>query len=370
MTRAKKLSVLLLGCGAAARMHTRVLRRIGGVELSYASRDGARAAALCGKFDGRRAFGSYESALSDDSVDVVLVATPTVTHRDLALHALEAGRHVIVEKPAFMSSLDTDIVRTASSAAGKRVMVAENYFYKPIASYLRRVIRSGDLGEIRFVTLDATKRQKVDGWRAVPVLSGGGALFEGGVHWISFASNIGLDVVGVEAIRAGGAPGRDLSSLVVLRYAGGAVGTLVHSWEIAAPFGHLRRSKVQGTRGAVTFESNGLARFTSGRRPSLGLPALRDPFGYRGMLEDFLSAVRDEREPQFTLAMARRDLELLEQAERSMRRDADSPAAIATADVERGVRLRTTPVSAACSPVPAEGPPEQAARGSDPRAAS
>ncbi len=332
MKREKELGVLLLGCGAAAKMHSQVLRRIGGVRLSYASRDGARSAALCRMFDGRRAFGSYESGLADDSIDVVLIATPTVAHRDLALNAIDAGRHVIVEKPAFMSTAEADSVGAAASASGKRVMVAENYFYKPIARYLRRAVRSGGLGEIRFVTLDATKKQKVEGWRGLPALSGGGALFEGGVHWMSFAANIGLEVERVEAIRTGGGPGRDRSSLVVLRYACGAVGTIAHSWEIAAPLGHLRRSKIQGTRGAVTFESNGLARFTSGPGLSLGLPLLGDPFGYRTMLEDFLSAVRHYRDPKFTLAMARRDIELLEQAEASMRRGS---AAAATAVSDR-----------------------------------
>ncbi len=319
MRRGRELSVLLAGCGMAARMHSRTLRRMGGVALSFASRDGARAEELCRTFGGRRAFGSYESAMRDDSIDVVLIATPTASHRDLALEALGAGRHVIVEKPAFMSAGDADIVCDAAAASGKLVMVAENYFYKPIASYLRRVIRSGDLGDVRFVTLDATKRQRVAGWRADPVQSGGGALFEGGVHWISLASNIGLNVIGIDAIRTGGSIGRDRSSLVVLRYEGGAVATLMHSWEIAAPLGHLRRSRVQGTAGAVTFESNGLARFTSGRARSVGLDALRDPFGYRTMLNDFLGAVRDAREPGFTLAMARRDLCLLEEAEASMR---------------------------------------------------
>ncbi len=314
----RPVSVLLLGCGAAATMHARVLQRIGGVKLSFASRDGARAQALCSKFSGSRAFGSYESGLSDDSVDVVLVATPTMSHRELAIMAVEAGRHVIIEKPAFMSSCDADTVAQAASIAGRRVMIAENYYYKPIAVYLRRVVAAGTLGEIRFVTLDATKRQSVSGWRADPALSGGGALFEGGVHWISFASNIGLKVTGIEAIRAGGAPGRDRSSLVVFRYACGAVGTLVHSWELAAPFGHIRRSKIQGTAGSVTFESNGLARISSGRDASFGLPALRDPFGYRAMLEDFLRVLRHNHEPQFTLAMARRDLALLELAEASM----------------------------------------------------
>lgn len=269
-------------------------------------------------FSGRRAFGSYESGMNDESIDIVLIATPTVSHRNLAMLALDAGRHVIVEKPAFMSSRDVDVVRDSAASVGRRVMVAENYFYKPIARYLRSVIPAGKLGDVRFVTLDATKRQKTEGWRADPSLSGGGALFEGGVHWISFASNIGLDVTGAQAIRTGGEPGCDRSSLVILRYAGGGVATVTHSWELAAPFGHIRRSRVQGTAGSVTFESNGLVRITSGRNRSFGLPALRDPFGYRAMLEDFLAAVHEDREPQFSLAMARRDLVLLEEATASM----------------------------------------------------
>jgi predicted dehydrogenase len=75
---------------------------------------------------------------------------------------------------------------------------------------------------------------------------------------------------------------------------------------------------VQGTRGAVTFESNGLAVLTTGRRPSLTLPALHDPLGYRAMLADFLRAVQTGAPALFTLEMAKRDLLLLEQAERSM----------------------------------------------------
>lgn len=320
MKKPRPLSVLVVGCGSAARMHGRLLRKLGSVKLSFASRDGARSSEMCWKLNGYRAFGSYESGIADDSIDIVLVTTPTVTHFDLAMQALDAGRHVIVEKPAFMSSSEADIISAAAERAGKRVMVAENYFYKPVARYLRQVIGSGQLGDIRFVTIDATKRQKVTGWRADPGLSGGGALFEGGVHWISFASNLGLEVAGLEAVCAGGEPGNDSSSLVILRYSGGAVGTIAHSWELAAPFGHIRRSRVQGTVGSVTFESNGLMHFTSGRRPSLAFPVFHDALGYRAMLEDFLGAIREDRDPQFTLPLARRDLVLLEEAASSMQR--------------------------------------------------
>ncbi len=319
MTVPPRLGVLFLGCGLATSMHSRTLRRAPGVDRYYASRDGHRAAEANRRFGGAGAFGSYEAGLAEPGVDVALVATPTATHRELAMLALAAGKDVIVEKPAFMRASDADVVSEAAARAGRRVLVAENYVYKPVAALLRRLVREGGLGEVRFVLLNATKRQPLAGWRADPALSGGGALFEGGVHWISFASNIGLDVADVHALRAGSGSGPDLSSLVVFTYSGGAVGTLAYSWELDAPLRGMRASKVQGTAGAVTFESNGLFVAVTGRRPGIRVPALADPLGYRAMFDDFLRTLRTGAPPFFTLEMARRDLELLERAERSMR---------------------------------------------------
>ena len=322
------LGVLFLGCGKASEIHSRVLRRADGVELFYASRSLERAEAQRRRFGGRRAYASYDAGLADPAVTVALVATPTATHHDLALRALRAGKHVIVEKPAFMSTAEADAVGAAAAAAGRSAFVAENYVYKPIASHLRRLVAGGDLGDVRFLSLNATKRQRADDWRGDPALSGGGALFEAGVHWISFASHLGLRVAEVDAYETGAERGTDRSSLVVLRYAGGAVGTLAHSWELPAPLGGLRLSKLQGTRGAVTFESNGLAAVTTGRRRSLTVPALRHPLGYHAMLADFLRALRTGEPPLFTFDMARQDIALLEQAERAMaaRRETASAA--------------------------------------------
>ena len=127
--RDRPLGILLLGCGQAADIHSRTLRRIGSTTLWYASRDRERAERYCGRYGGRRAFGSYSDGLSESGVDVVIVATPTVTHRDLALQALEAGKHVIVEKPAFMTSADATVICEAAGVAGRRAFVAENYAY-------------------------------------------------------------------------------------------------------------------------------------------------------------------------------------------------------------------------------------------------
>ena len=319
------MNVLFLGCGLATSMHSRTLRKIGGVRFFYASRDAKRADAYRLRYDGQRAFASYEAALADVAVDVVIVATPTVTHRDLTLLALEAGRHVIVEKPAFMRASDVDVVRDAAARARRTVLVAENYFYKPITMCLRDVVAAGKLGDVRFVTVNATKRQKPEGWREQPAMSGGGALFEGGVHWVNFMANIGLDVMDVRAYRVGTQGIMDVSSLSVFTYSNGAVGTLAHSWELAAPFGGLRLSKIQGTRGAITFESNGVAYLGTGSARSFGLPALGGDFlGYRAMFRDFLRAIQTGTPAQFTLALAQQDLKLLEQAEASMRASAVS----------------------------------------------
>ena len=303
------LRLLFLGCGAAARAHSRVLKREVGVSLLYASRDERRAQAYAAEFDGVGAFGSYEAALAHDA-DAVVITTPTSSHAELTLVALEAGKHVIVEKPAFMRSSDAAEIGGVAAKAGLRVFVAENYAYKPITRYVRGLVTRGDLGDVRFVTINATKRQQADGWRGDPSIAGGGPLFEGGVHWVSFAASLGLEVKSVQGYQAGGAG----STMVVFEYENGGVGTIAHSWELAAPFGGLRMSKVQGTKGAVTFESNGFAAFTSGRARSVRLLGLADPVGARAMWGDFLSCLRTRRQPRFTLAMAQRDLRLLEQA--------------------------------------------------------
>jgi predicted dehydrogenase len=120
----RRLGVLLLGCGWASRIHSRTLARLGGIELFYASRDRARAEALRRRYRGRGAFGSYAAGLAHHAVDVAIVATPTSTHYGLAARALDAQKHVIVEKPAFMSSKELDRVSAIADANGRRVFVA------------------------------------------------------------------------------------------------------------------------------------------------------------------------------------------------------------------------------------------------------
>jgi len=278
----------------------------------FASRDVARAAQYARELKGAGSFGSYHEAMASDLVTAVMICTPPDSHLELTLAALAAGKDVIVEKPAFHRSRDVDAVEAAMRASGHRVFVAENYFYKPLRRAVAGVIASGELGEVRFVHLNAMKRQVNTDWRADPSVAGGGALFEGGIHWINFMANIGLTLTEVHGFRPGPREGQEQSTLVVARYAEGAVGTLHHSWEVPSLLHGLRLSRLTGTEGSATFESNGLLLLLRGRRVRLRFPGFRDIKGMGAMFADFVTALRTGAEPAMTLAMARRDLELLE----------------------------------------------------------
>lgn len=312
------MNLAFLGCGGVTRTHSRTLRRVPGVGRFYASRDPARAEAFSRELGGAGAFGSYAEAMADPRVDAVVVATPPDSHLELTLAAVAAGKHAIVEKPPFLRAADFDAVEAAAAAARRRVMVAENYFYKPLVEALRGVVARGDLGEIRVVHVNALKHQTTGGWRDRPEHAGGGALFEGGIHWVSFMASLGMEVLDVAGFLPGGAdPATERSAVAVFRYANGAVGTLHHSWEIPTPLKGVRMSALYGTEGTASFESNGLFLAVRGRRKAASLLRPADLVGYRAMWADFADAVRDDREPRYTLALARRDLSLVERIYRT-----------------------------------------------------
>lgn len=312
------LHLAFLGCGSIAGQHARRLRTMGGVRCSFASRDGERAAEFRQRLGGNKSYAGYEGALLDEGVDAVVITTPTAQHLPLTLAALEAGKHVIVEKPAFLRSTDVDLVEAAAAGSGCKVFIAENYAYKPLRRVLSELIRTGAIGEVRYIAVNALKSRARGGWRDDAVLAGGGALLEGGIHWINLIAGLGLTVESVQGYRPGGLVGIERSMLVVFQFEEGAIATLHHAWDTPSLLRGLRISRIYGSRGSVAFESNGLFVMVHGKRSRLIVPAWRDIGGYRAMFTDFITCLREGHEPRMTLAQARRDLELVEAAYRSL----------------------------------------------------
>lgn len=306
------IRLAFLGCGFATEIHSRTLRSFNDVRRYYASRDVEKSKAYNEKFRGQGYFGSYHEAVHSPDIDVVLIATPPVFHLEMAVEALKAGKHVIVEKPPFLRSTDFDTIEKICRESGSQLMVAENYFYKPLALRLRQIIGNNEIGDVLFVHINALKFQKTGNWRDDPHLSGYGALFEGGIHWINFMGNIGLKISSVKGFQPSFTGRFEKSIMAAFNFEERAVGALYYSWEVPSLFRGLRISRIYGREGSVTFESNGIFILVNGRRKRLVFPGIKDISGYHRMFIDFFRALRSGKKPEYNADLARQDIKLIE----------------------------------------------------------
>jgi predicted dehydrogenase len=324
---ADALRIAFLGCGFITRVHSRNLRRFRSeIVCGYASRDKAKATEFCGEFRGTGSYSDYADAINDPNIDAVVIAVPPRFHMNLTLQALAAGKHVLVEKPAYLTIGDYEAVGAARDRAKRVVLVGENDHYKPLAILLRKLLADGAIGDMVFGQFSSiVKRLKTaDDWRNDESMAGGDAFFEEGIHWLHLAASLGPKITSIKGFRPApstrGPDTRVKSMMVAFNYDNGAVGSLYYSREIPSMLKGLRMSKLYGRKGVITFESNGvilLAR-TQGRLPRLMFPGFRDIRGYQAMYQDFRNAIRTGRPPEMSLERAMEDQRLMDQIYRSL----------------------------------------------------
>jgi predicted dehydrogenase len=300
---------------------------------SYASRDRDKAEQFRRSYDGQRSYASYDEAIGDRGVDAVVVAVPPRFHLELTLRALDAGKHVLVEKPAFPRLADYETVAEAKTRARKVVLVGENDHYKPLAVCLRDLLKRGVIGEMvfgHFTTL-VRKFKSADDWRNDESMAGGDAFFEEGIHWLHLASSLGPRIVRIEGFRpapaVGGTDRRAKSMMVAFEYDNGAVGSLYYSREVPSLLQGLRLSKLCGRTRVITFESNGAFIMVRGEGvPRVTFPGFSDIRGYGAMYRDFVRSIGDGSQPEMSLERARDDHQLMDQIYSSLESRIPDPA--------------------------------------------
>ena len=149
-------------------------------------------------------------------------------------------------------------------------------------------------------------------------MAGGDAFFEEGIHWLHIASSLGPTITHVQGFRPSvsreGPDRRAKSMMVAFRYDNQAVGSIYYSREIPSLFYGLRMSKLQGRKGAISFESNGVFVFTHGTgMPRFHVPGLLfDIRGYQAMYRDFAASITEGRAPEMSLERAIEDQRLMD----------------------------------------------------------
>ncbi len=319
-TKDQALTLAFLGCGNIVKSHVKSIRWAdSNVKLAFASRTLAKAEEYRTQFKGEQAYGSYEEAILSPETDIIFITTPPKFHYELAKKALAAGKHVIVEKPPFFKASDIAELGPLADSKSCQLLIAENYFYKPMRFRIKELLESGVIGKPLFINISATKKQKSkNDWREEQELTGFGALFEGGIHWINFINNIGLTISKVNGYRPNKEGALEKSMQVTASTEKGAIINLLYSWEVDTMFFGLRLSRIYGTEGSITFESNGISVFTRGKRKKLGFPQLSKITGFKLMFKDFFVSLRAGKQPDFNYQMAQRDLELIEEAYASL----------------------------------------------------
>lgn len=241
----------ILATGHIARAFTRDLIDAGFAVAAVGSRAPGAAEAFASEFGIPRAHGSYEQLVADPEVDVVYIATPHPLHVENALLAIDAGKHVLIEKPLTLTRADAQ--RIADRAAERGVVAMEAMWtrFLPHMVHLRALLTAGAIGEVRTVIADHTQSLPTDPEHRLqnPAL-GGGALLDLGIYPVSFA----VDVLGLPtsiiAHAAMTPTGVDRQTAMIFGYDDGRQAVLQCALDTAGS----NRAVVLGTTGAIELD--------------------------------------------------------------------------------------------------------------------
>jgi predicted dehydrogenase len=184
----KKVRVAIIGCGGIANgKHIPGLSKLDNVEFvafcDIIKERAIQAAEKIGK-PGIHIYTDYKELLKDESIDVIHVCTPNKSHSFITIDALEAGKHVLCEKPMAKTAAEARLMLEAAKRTGKKLTIGYNNRYRPDSVHLKKLCERGDLGEIYYAKAHAIRRRAVPTWGVFlnEDEQGGGPLIDIGTH--------------------------------------------------------------------------------------------------------------------------------------------------------------------------------------------
>ena len=197
MTLEKPRRIAVIGAGQVARgAHLPIFKRTPGLSVTaIADHDAGCLSAAQVLVPQARAYKSLEDLLRSEDVDIVDICTPPAFHAGLILQALEAGAHVLCEKPLVLRMEDMEKIKESSTRAGRIVYSVHNWKFAPQFLTVRQWIQEGLIGKLQRIELNTLRKapafmsngQENGSWRLKPDLAGGGVLADHGWHLFSLA---------------------------------------------------------------------------------------------------------------------------------------------------------------------------------------
>ena len=256
----------LIGCGVIAETHAQVLAQLApeNIELARcADIVATKASALGEKFAVPAV--SVRELLADPAIDAVSVCTPSGLHAEIAVQALNAGKHVLVEKPMDVSTSACDAMLAAKASSGRQLAVISQHRFDPATLVVRDALLSGGLGDViasdvRVPWYRTQEYYDSGDWRGTWRLDGGGCLMNQGVHTLDLMLWLCGPVKSVYAQARTAAHERiEVEDLIsaTLTFESGAIGSLMAS--TASYPGFPARLAIYGKNGSAVIEGDALA---------------------------------------------------------------------------------------------------------------
>ncbi len=256
----------IVGAGVIGQQHGRVMSQLDDrLELvAVVDIELDRAQALAAEHGGQ-AFASLKEALDAVEVDVVSVCTPTGLHGVVAIEALDAGKHLVIEKPAEVTTEKTDDIIAAQQRAGTLVTVISQHRFDPATEVALDAIRDGRLGRVTsgIAAIDWWRSQSYydsGDWRGTWELDGGGAMMNQGVHTVDLliaALGRPVEVFAYTGTLAHDRVETEDVATAVVKFESGALG-MIHATTSAYP-GLSARLQIHGDHGSAVIDNDQLA---------------------------------------------------------------------------------------------------------------
>ena len=264
------------------------------------------------EFGFEKAYGSYEELLADPGVEAVYIPLPNSLHCEWTVRALQAGKHVLCEKPLALSEEQAVRMFRAAEESHVCLMEAFAYLHSPVIAAIRRELDSGVIGDVRYLESAFITPRRPDTDIRLRKETGGGAWYDLGCYALSMALwMIGREPDEVKAVAQFSGRGIDLFTTALLLYADGAVANL--DCGMLIPSSRLDRLHIHGTLGEIVspvqFNQSGEIPYTVIRNGSAETRTVLCANNYALEAEQLSRCVRGEAAPhvtrEFSLRVAR-----------------------------------------------------------------
>ncbi|MNZ18728.1 putative oxidoreductase YcjS [compost metagenome] len=182
------LNIGIIGCGGIAQgKHMPALKKLNEVRLvAFCDIIVERAEQAKADFgsEGAEVYIDYRELLKDKNIDVIHVCTPNISHAEISIAAMEAGKHVMCEKPMAKTTEEAQAMIDASKRTGKKLTIGYQNRFRPDSAYLHKVCEQQGLGEVYYARAKAIRRRAVPTWGVFldEEAQGGGPLIDIGTH--------------------------------------------------------------------------------------------------------------------------------------------------------------------------------------------